>query len=81
MEVTASVWLIFVYTRKTIMAIQGTPKRRGRPATGLAPQLGFRAHKSFVVEIDKAIEKLPNPKPTRSEFIRRIVQEWIEANK
>ena len=63
------------------MSIKDKPKKRGRPATGKDPMVGFRSPKSLIDKIDDAIKRMPEPRPKRAELIRRIVQEWIEANK
>jgi len=51
-------------------------RKRGRPATGLNPMVGFRAATKLTSAIDAAAEDDAD-KPSRSEKIRRIVTEWL----
>lgn len=51
------------------------PKKRGRPATGRDPLIGFRAPPSLVVKLDAYAER---EGLKRSEAIRRLVEEGLK---
>ncbi|SOR30281.1 protein of unknown function [Methylorubrum extorquens] len=59
-----------------LMSIPVEPKRRGRPATGRDPLVGFRAPADLLAQLDAyaAREGLK-----RSEAIRRLVEEALRA--
>jgi len=55
--------------RKAILAKQ----KRGRPATGVRPMIGFRADEDFRAAIEKWARGQPD-KPKLSDAIRRLVE-------
>lgn len=54
-------------------SIKVEPKKRGRPATGKDPLMGFRASPVMRASVVKWAENQPD-KPTLSESIRRLVE-------
>jgi len=55
------------------MSIKAKPKKRGRPATGRDPMMGFRAAPVLRASIVKWAENQPDI-PTLSEATRRLVE-------
>jgi hypothetical protein len=55
------------------MSIKAKPKKRGRPATGRDPMMGFRAAPVLRASIVKWAENQPDM-PTLSEATRRLVE-------
>lgn len=56
-------------------AIAGTEKRsRGRPKTGIGPNIGLRLYPELEAALDAWIAEQPEPKPSRPEAIRRILR-------
>jgi hypothetical protein len=53
------------------------PKKRGRPATGRDPLLAFRSPPDLTEKIDAWIGRQPQPRPARSEAIRRLLAEAL----
>jgi hypothetical protein len=63
------------YQIKRSNAIAGTEKRsRGRPKTGIGPNIGLRLYPELDAALDAWIAKQPDPKPSRPEAIRRILR-------
>jgi len=58
------------------MSITIKPKKRGRPATGKNPLLGFRAPSELRAAIE-AWRKKQRDLPSRSEAIRRLVERGL----
>src|ERR1700749_2037736 len=56
-----------------IGSAKGTPKKRGRPATGKDPLMGFRASPEMRASVVRWAENQPD-QPTLSEAIRRLVE-------
>lgn len=58
------------------------PKKRGRPATGRDPLIGFRAPPEMSASLDKVIADWADAdtRPSRSELIRMIVTQWLKDN-
>ncbi len=52
-------------------------KKRGRPATGVDPMLNFRSPADLTAKIDDWIAAQPEPRPSRSEAIRRILAQAL----
>ena len=48
-------------------------KKRGRPATGMAPVLPVRAPKELIARVEVWAQKQPD-KPSRSEAVRRLIE-------
>lgn len=66
------------YQIKRSKAISGTEKRsRGRPKTGIGPNIGLRLYPELDAALDAWIAKQPDPKPSRPEAIRRILREAL----
>ncbi len=61
------------------MSISGTQKRRGRPATGQTPHATLRLPAELREGIDAWIAQQPDPKPSRSEAIRRLLEIGLRA--
>lgn len=53
------------------------PKRRGRPATGKDPMVGFRSPLELTNRIDRFAEKHG---VARAEAIRRLVEQGLNAS-
>lgn len=66
----------FCLTYFPMKSITVKPKKRGRPATGKDPLVGFRAPPELTEAIDAYAAQEPD-KPARSEAIRRIVRDWL----
>jgi hypothetical protein len=49
-------------------------KKRGRPATGLGQMIGVRLQPPSLDTLDAWIGSQPDPKPTRPEAIRRLLE-------
>jgi hypothetical protein len=63
------------YQIKRSEAIAGTEKRsRGRPKTGIGPNIGLRLYPELDAALDAWIAKQPDPRPSRPEAIRRILR-------
>jgi hypothetical protein len=62
------------------MSIKAKPKRRGRPATGRDPMIGFRASSVLRAAIVKWAEYQADL-PTLSEATRRLVEIGLKAKK
>jgi hypothetical protein len=57
------------------VAIAGSEKRgRGRPKTGIGPNIGLRLYPELEAALDAWITEQPEPKPSRPEAIRRILK-------
>ena len=59
-------------------SIKVEPKKRGRPATGKDPLMGFRASPVMRASVVKWAEN-QSDKPTLSESIRRLVELGLKA--
>ena len=62
------------------MAIKVKPKKRGRPATGKDPLMGFHASSDMRAAIAKWAERQPDT-PTPSEAVRRLVEMGLTVRK
>ena len=60
------------------MSIEVVPKKRGRPPTGRDPVSAIRLSPDFRERVDAWREAQPD-KPSRSEAIRRLVEEALKA--
>jgi hypothetical protein len=58
-----------------------TKKKLGRPATGIGLMLGVRVHPPQLSDLDAWIAAQPDPKPTRPEAVRRLMQFGLKASK
>lgn len=52
-------------------------RRRGRPATGTDPVQTVRVPAELQAAITAWIERQPEPKPSRSEAIRRLIERGL----
>lgn len=59
-------------------SIKVKPKKRGRPATGKDPLMGFRASPEMRAAVERWAEDELD-QPTLSEAIRRLVQIGLKA--
>ena len=59
---------------KSISVLQ---KKRGRPPTGVDPLLNFRSPPDLTGRIDAWAAEQPDPKPSRSEAIRRLLEDRL----
>lgn len=50
---------------------------RGRPRTGVHPMRGLRMPPELEARIDAWIERQPEPKPSRSKAIRRLIEKGL----
>src|SRR5215207_6939624 len=65
----------FCYTKTGGRSIAEKPKRPpGRPRTGITPLTGLRIPAELNAKLDAWIERQPEPKPSRSEAIRRLLE-------
>lgn len=53
------------------------PKKRGRPATGKDPLVGFRMPPDIAAAIDAYIAAWGDPTPSKSDAIRAILREQL----
>jgi hypothetical protein len=59
-------------------SIQDIPKKRGRPkTTGRGAGLMVRMQEADLAALDAWIERHPEPKPSRPEAIRRLVEKGL----
>lgn len=62
-------------------SIAETPKRgRGRPRTGIGPAISMRLYPELEAALMAWIERQPDPKPSRSEALRRLVEKGLEGD-
>lgn len=52
---------------------------RGRPRTGVHPMRGLRMPPELEAAIDAWIERQPDPKPSRAEAIRRLIEKGLQS--
>jgi hypothetical protein len=79
-EGRASPRLAFRLNHYSLMSIKAKPKKRGRPATGRDPMMGFRASPVLRASIVKWAENQPDI-PTLSEATRRLVELGLKKGK
>jgi hypothetical protein len=63
-----------------VKSIKVKPKKRGRPATGKDPLMGFRASPEMRAAVVRWAENEPD-QPTLSEAIRRLVEFGLKARR
>src|SRR3954447_7974537 len=72
--------LDYPYTSNRGRSIAEKPKRpRGRPRTGIGPAISMRLYPEMEAALADWIERQPDPKPSRSESIRRLVALGLKA--
>jgi hypothetical protein len=52
---------------------------RGRPRTGIGPAISLRLYPDLEAALNAWIARQPDPKPSRSEALRRLVEKGLEA--
>jgi len=63
-------------------SIADPPKRgRGRPRTGIGPAISMRLYPELEAALKAWIERQPEPKPSRSEALRRLVEKGLKADR
>ena len=77
-EASTSPRLAFRLNHYSHMSIKAKPKRRGRPATGRDPMMGFRASPALRAAIVKWAEQQSDVL-TLSEATRRLVELGLKA--
>lgn len=60
-----------------MLSMSDIQKRRGRPPTGKTPISAIRLHPELRAELDAWIARQPDPKPSRSEAIRRLLERGL----
>ena len=61
-------------------SVADPPKRgRGRPRTGIGPAISMRLYPEMEAALNAWIERHPEPKPSRSEALRRLVEKGLKA--
>lgn len=53
-------------------------KSMGRPRTGIGQLIGVRLQPDHLGKLDKWIAQQPDPKPSRPEAIRRLVEKGLK---
>jgi hypothetical protein len=62
--------------------IAGSEKRsRGRPKTGIGPNIGLRLYPELEAALDAWINQQPDPKPSKPEAIRTLLGEALSLNR
>ena len=70
--------MVWVYLFLGGQSIADQPKRRpGRPATGKDPVLSVRIPAELHAAVAAWIDDQPNPKPSRSEAVRRLLEKAL----
>lgn len=59
------------------MSINGTIKKRGRPATGLGLSINVRLQPEQLSALDAWIEGQAEPRPSRPEAIRQLIDKAL----
>jgi hypothetical protein len=49
-------------------------KKMGRPKTGIGPVIGVRLYPEMQADLDAWIAAQPDPKPSKPEAIRRLIE-------
>jgi hypothetical protein len=52
---------------------------RGRPRTGIGPVISMRLYPEMEAALYAWIARQPDPKPSRSEALRRLVEKGLEG--
>ena len=52
---------------------------RGRPRTGIGPPVGLRLHADLEARLDRWIKEQPEPRPTKPEAIRRLLDRALKG--
>jgi hypothetical protein len=74
----AALIVYFWCTKNKGESIAEEQKRpRGRPRTGRDPAIGVRLPPALTAKMTAWIERQPDPKPSRSEAIRRLIERGL----
>lgn len=57
------------------------PRKPGRPPTGIGEPIGVRLHPGLAAKLEAWIAAQPDPKPSRPEAIRRLLEEALERSR
>jgi hypothetical protein len=60
-------------------SIADSRKRRGRPKTGIGSAIGLRLYPELDGRLEAWIEAQPEPRPSRPEAIRQLIEHGIKA--
>jgi hypothetical protein len=72
---------MFLLHRNRGRSIAENQKRRpGRPRTGITPLTGLRIPAELDAKLNAWIERQPEPKPSRSEAIRRLLERALAGS-
>lgn len=71
--------LAFTYYVIGMLSIPVIRKKRGRPPTGQDPVTAIRLSLALRAAVDNWALRQPDPKPSRSEAIRRLVEIALEV--
>ncbi len=63
-----------------LLSMTDIQKKRGRPPTGITPIAAVRLPTDIRAALDRAIASLPEPRPSRSEFIRRLLTDHLREH-
>jgi hypothetical protein len=66
--------------RQSVLS-QKKKKKRGPPATGKGELIGVRLQPPQLAALDSWIDQQPEPKPSRPEAIRRLIESPLESRK
>ncbi|MGU3417755.1 hypothetical protein [Methylobacterium sp. D54C] len=61
------------------MSIADSRKPRGRPPTGIGKAIGLRLYPKLEASLDAWIAEQPEPKPSRPEAIRRLLERTLKV--
>jgi hypothetical protein len=61
------------------MSISDSNKKRGRPTTGIGKAIGLRLYPDLESRIDAWIKKQREPRPSKPEAIRQILEIGLKA--
>jgi hypothetical protein len=61
------------------MSISDSRKKRGRPSTGIGKAIGLRLYPELEATLDAWIEEQPDPKPSRPDAIRKLIDRGAKA--
>jgi Arc/MetJ-type ribon-helix-helix transcriptional regulator len=70
----------FLYAVSQMKSTTGIQKLRGRPKTGKTPVHALRIPDHLREQVDAWIAEQPDPRPSRSEAIRRLVEQALAAH-
>lgn len=62
-----------------VKSISASEKKRGRPTTGLSKPIGLRLYPEQSAAVEEWIAAQPEPRPTLTESIRRLVELGLKA--